>query len=80
MGKTINIRKVAIDTHIDVQHVKDYEQAGILDAEINEMKEWCVLSIMLGVKENADKLIKFDIEPTSDGGINVCASLLVHKQ
>ena len=43
-------------------------------------KEWCVLSIMLGVKENADKLIKFDIEPTSDGGINVCASLLVHKQ
>ena len=35
---------------------------------------------MLGIKENADELIKFDIEPTIGGGINVYASLMVEKQ
>lgn len=34
---------------------------------------------MLGIKENADELIKFDIAPTIDGGIDVYASLMVEK-
>lgn len=80
MGKIDNRRKVGIGKHIDASRVQVFKHAGMLDAEIDEEKEWCVRSIMLGIKENADELIKFDIEPTPDGGINVYASLMVEKQ
>ena len=80
MGKIDNRRKVAGAKHILASQVQVFEHAGVLDAKIDEEKEWCVRSIMLGIKENADELIKFDIEPTPDGGINVYASLMVEKQ
>ena len=79
MGKIDNRRKVAGAKHILASQVQVFKHAGV-DAKIDEEKEWCVRSIMLGIKENADELIKFDIEPTTDGGINVYASLMVEKQ
>lgn len=80
MEKIDNRRKVAIAKHIGASQVQVYKRAGFLDAEIDKEKEWCVRSIMLGIKENADELIKFDVEPATDGGINVYASLMVEKQ
>ena len=77
MGKIDNRRKVAIGKHIDAVQV--FKRARALDAKTDKEKEWCVRSIMLGIKENADELIKFDIAPTIDGGIVVYDSLMVEK-
>ena len=80
MEKNKDKKAVKVGTHIDAAHVQVYKRAKQLDKLIEEEKDWCVQSIVLGIKENVDELIKLDIEPTSDGGINVCASLLVQKQ
>ena len=80
MEKIDNRRMVATATHVDASQVQVFKHAVELDVKIDEVKKWCVRSIMLGIKENADELIKFDVEPALDGGINVYTSLMVEKQ
>ena len=53
MGKIDNRRKVAIGKHIDAVQV--FKRARALDAKTDKEKEWCVRSIMLGIKERSEE-------------------------
>ena len=68
MEKIDNRRKVAIGKHIDASQVQVFKHAGVLDAKIDEEKEWCV---MCTPRFRARIWLSMD-EPPYTGNTRVC--------
>lgn len=81
MKETENGERRCVATAIAIprDRFKAYEKAGHLDDLLKEEKEWLLESILLTIKENAEKLIKYDIVHEDDE-VAISASLGVFIQ
>lgn len=70
----VGIRKEC--SSIPYQEINGHHEEYIRD-KIDQEKKWCIRSILLGIENEAEKLINFDIGPTSDGGTYIEATLIV---
>lgn len=70
----VGIRKEC--SHIPYQEING-PYAKYMKYNVDKEKKWCIKSILLGIENEAEKLINFEVGPTSDGGTYIEATLII---